>query len=126
MEDFTQIDRQRLEKTFMVNIVGMISLAQKAVPHMQPGSAIINVRANAFPKSRSRAQSPDMWAAIAQVASIMAYDPIPGILDYACTKVPGICASIACLYTIVSCRVQSPAALLACAHYPASCCRAPS
>ena len=45
VEDFTQIERSRLEKTFMVNIVGMISLAQKAVPHMKPGSAIINVRA---------------------------------------------------------------------------------
>ncbi len=44
VEDFTQISRERLEKTFMVNIVGMISLAQKAVPHMKPGSAIINVR----------------------------------------------------------------------------------
>jgi NAD(P)-dependent dehydrogenase (short-subunit alcohol dehydrogenase family) len=45
VEDFTHIDRARLEKTFLVNIVGMISLAQKAVPHMQPGSAIINARA---------------------------------------------------------------------------------
>ena len=44
VEDFTQIERSRLEKTFLVNIVGMISLAQKAVLHMQPGSAIINVR----------------------------------------------------------------------------------
>ncbi|EIE24937.1 oxidoreductase YhxC [Coccomyxa subellipsoidea C-169] len=62
VEDFTQISRERLEKTFMVNIVGMISLAQKAVPHMKPGSAIINV------------------------ASIQAYQPTPSILDYACTK----------------------------------------
>ena len=44
VEEFTQIGRERLEKTFLVNIVGMISLAQKAVPHIKPGSAIINVR----------------------------------------------------------------------------------
>ena len=47
----------------MVNIVAMFSLAQKAVRHMKKGSAIINV------------------------ASIQAYQPTPGILDYACTKV---------------------------------------
>jgi NAD(P)-dependent dehydrogenase (short-subunit alcohol dehydrogenase family) len=46
VEEFTQISRDRLEKTFMVNIVGMISLAQKAVEHMKPGGAIINVRPN--------------------------------------------------------------------------------
>ncbi|BDA49372.1 Uncharacterized oxidoreductase YghA [Coccomyxa sp. Obi] len=62
VEDFTEIPRDRLEKTFLVNIVGMISLAQKAVPHMKPGSAIINV------------------------ASIQAYQPMAAILDYACTK----------------------------------------
>lgn len=44
VENFTDIPRERLEKTFLVNIVGMISLAQKAVPHMKPGSSIINVR----------------------------------------------------------------------------------
>lgn len=42
-ENFWDIPRDRLEKTFMVNIVGMISLAQKAIHHMQPGSSIINV-----------------------------------------------------------------------------------
>lgn len=46
VDDFTEIPRDRLEKTFLVNIVGMISLAQKALPHMKPGSAIINVRWN--------------------------------------------------------------------------------
>jgi len=62
VENFWDIPRDRLEKTFMVNIVGMISIAQKVVQHMPSGGSIINV------------------------ASIMAYQPIPAILDYACTK----------------------------------------
>ena len=44
VEDFTQLSRKRLEHTFLVNIVGMISLAQKAVEHMPAGGSIINVR----------------------------------------------------------------------------------
>lgn len=44
VENFWDIPRDRLEKTFMVNIVGMISLAQKAVQHMPSGGSIINVR----------------------------------------------------------------------------------
>ena len=44
MENFWDIPRDRLEKTFMVNIVGMISVAQKAVQHMPSGGSIINVR----------------------------------------------------------------------------------
>lgn len=57
--------RERLERTFMVNIIGMFSLAQKAVKHMvERGSGnIINI------------------------ASIQAYKPSPPILDYSCTKV---------------------------------------
>ena len=46
VDDFTKIGRERMTKTFLVNIVGMISLAQHAVPHMKPGSCIINVRAH--------------------------------------------------------------------------------
>ncbi len=48
VENFWDIPRDRLEKTFMVNIVGMISLAQKAVQHMPSGGSIINVRALCF------------------------------------------------------------------------------
>ena len=44
MENFWDIPRDRLEKTFMVNIVGMISIAQKVVQHMPSGGSIINVR----------------------------------------------------------------------------------
>ena len=59
-------DRERLERTFKVNIIGMFSLAQKAVQHMvdtKGGGNIINI------------------------ASIQAYKPSPPILDYSCTKV---------------------------------------
>ena len=60
------ICRERLERTFKVNILGMFSLAQKAVTHMvesKRGGNIINI------------------------ASIQAYKPSPPILDYSCTKV---------------------------------------
>lgn len=59
LDDFTP---ERLEHTFRVNIMAMFHLAREAMPHMQPGAAIINV------------------------ASIQAYDPSPGLLDYAATK----------------------------------------
>jgi NAD(P)-dependent dehydrogenase (short-subunit alcohol dehydrogenase family) len=58
--------RDRLERTFKVNIIAMFSLAQKAVTHMLEtggGGNIINI------------------------ASIQAYKPSPPILDYSCTKV---------------------------------------
>jgi hypothetical protein len=65
LESFTHIKRDRLERTFKVNIIGMFSLAQKAVTHMLErgqGGNIINI------------------------ASIQAYKPSPPILDYSCTK----------------------------------------
>jgi hypothetical protein len=62
LTDWKEIPRERLERTFKVNILAMFSLAQKAVRHMGKGGSIINV------------------------ASIQAYQPTPGILDYACTK----------------------------------------
>jgi NAD(P)-dependent dehydrogenase (short-subunit alcohol dehydrogenase family) len=60
--DWTEMSRERLEKTFKVNIIGYFSVAQKAVAHMKAGGSIINI------------------------ASIQAYKPNPQILDYACTK----------------------------------------
>jgi len=60
--DWTEISRDRLERTFHTNILAYFSLAQKAVKHMKPGSSIINI------------------------SSIQAYKPNPTILDYACTK----------------------------------------
>lgn len=61
-KSFTEIDRDRLERTFNVNIVAYMSVAAKAVKHMSKGSAIINV------------------------CSIQAFQPMSGILDYASTK----------------------------------------
>ncbi len=62
VENFEDIDDERVEQTFRTNIVAMFRLVRRALPHMKPGSAIINV------------------------ASIQAYQPSSGILDYAATK----------------------------------------
>lgn len=61
-ERFEDIDRARVEWTFRVNILAMFSTVRAALPFMGAGGAIINV------------------------SSIQAYDPSPGILDYASTK----------------------------------------
>ena len=63
VDNFEEIGRERLERTFHTNILAYFTIAQNAVKHMGKGSAIINV------------------------ASVQAYQPEPGILDYACTKV---------------------------------------
>lgn len=63
VDKFEEISRERLERTFHTNILAYFTIAQHAVRHMQKGSAIINI------------------------ASVQAYQPEPGILDYACTKV---------------------------------------
>jgi NAD(P)-dependent dehydrogenase (short-subunit alcohol dehydrogenase family) len=62
VERFEELDQERIESTFRVNVLGMFSLVRHALPHMQKGSSIINV------------------------ASIQAYNPSPAILDYAATK----------------------------------------
>ncbi|KFE71530.1 SDR family oxidoreductase [Hyalangium minutum] len=62
VEKFEELDPERVERTFRVNILAMFHLVRLALPHMKPGSAIINV------------------------ASVQAYQPSPGILDYASTK----------------------------------------
>jgi NAD(P)-dependent dehydrogenase (short-subunit alcohol dehydrogenase family) len=51
-----------LERVFRTNILAMFWLCKAAVPHMRPGSAIVNT------------------------TSIQAYQPSPMILDYATTK----------------------------------------
>ncbi len=56
------LDDARVRDTFAVNIVSMFALVRLALPHMEAGASIINV------------------------ASIQAYKPTPGILDYAATK----------------------------------------
>ena len=62
VEKFEELDAQRVEHTFKTNILAMFHLVRHALPHMQPGGAIINV------------------------ASIQAYQPSANILDYAATK----------------------------------------
>ncbi|MDI1446957.1 SDR family oxidoreductase [Polyangium sp. 6x1] len=62
VERFEEIDAARVEHTFQVNILAMFHLVRHALPHMKPGSVIINT------------------------ASIQAYQPSAEILDYAATK----------------------------------------
>jgi len=62
VEDISELDDKRIERTLQVNVQAPLVLAREALPHMGPGSSIINV------------------------ASIQAYDPSPAILDYATTK----------------------------------------
>lgn len=62
VERFEDLGYDRVEQTFRTNILAMFSMAHYAVPHMKPGSVIINV------------------------ASIQAYQPSAAILDYASTK----------------------------------------
>lgn len=62
VETFEEISIERVKATFQTNIVAMFSLVHHALRHMRKGAAIINV------------------------GSIQAYQPSPGILDYASTK----------------------------------------
>lgn len=61
-ESIADISSEEVERTFRTNLFAMIYLAQAAVPHMKPGSTIINT------------------------ASIQAYTPSPELLPYAATK----------------------------------------
>lgn len=62
VKSFLELDHSRVERTFKTNIISMFDLIRLSVPHMREGATIINV------------------------GSIQAYNPSPGILDYACTK----------------------------------------
>jgi NAD(P)-dependent dehydrogenase (short-subunit alcohol dehydrogenase family) len=62
VEHLEELDDARIERTFRVNIMAMFHVVAAALPHMRPGGVIINT------------------------ASIQAYRPNFGILDYACTK----------------------------------------
>ena len=59
IEDLTT---ELLDWTFKTNVYALFWITKAAVPHLQPGSVIINT------------------------ASEQAYDPYPNIVDYACTK----------------------------------------
>ncbi|MDI1435730.1 glucose 1-dehydrogenase [Polyangium sorediatum] len=62
VETFEELDAERVERAFRVNILSMFHIVRHALPHMKPGSVIINT------------------------SSIQAYQPRPEILDYAATK----------------------------------------
>jgi NAD(P)-dependent dehydrogenase (short-subunit alcohol dehydrogenase family) len=62
VDKLEEIDDDRVEQAFRVNVIAMFHLVRRALPHMKEGSSIINV------------------------ASIQAYHPSPSILDYAATK----------------------------------------
>ena len=61
-ESFDEIDDEQLEATYDVNILAMFRLVRAALPHLQPGSTIINT------------------------TSIQAYTPSETLVDYASTK----------------------------------------
>ncbi len=61
-ENIGEITTEQWEHTYATNIHAMFYLSKAAVPHMPPGSSIINV------------------------TSVNAYDPNPHLLDYASTK----------------------------------------
>jgi NAD(P)-dependent dehydrogenase (short-subunit alcohol dehydrogenase family) len=61
-EDVAELSADELDRTFRTNVYAMFWLCRAALPHLEPGSAIINT------------------------ASIQAFDPSPTLLAYAATK----------------------------------------
>lgn len=62
VSSFDEITDEQVEATFDVNILAMFRLVRAALPHLKPGSTIINT------------------------TSIQAYQPSPSLIDYASTK----------------------------------------
>ena len=62
LEGLESLTSEQLERTFRTNVFAMFWLCQAALPHLEPGSAIINT------------------------SSVQAYQPSPELLDYAATK----------------------------------------
>jgi NAD(P)-dependent dehydrogenase (short-subunit alcohol dehydrogenase family) len=60
--DILELSSEQIGKTFATNILAMFWLTKAVLPSMQPGATIINT------------------------TSIQAYQPSPGLLDYAATK----------------------------------------
>jgi NAD(P)-dependent dehydrogenase (short-subunit alcohol dehydrogenase family) len=61
-KDLAELDAERVERTLRVNVLAPFLLVREALPHMSAGGSVVNV------------------------SSIQAYDPSPGILDYATSK----------------------------------------
>jgi NAD(P)-dependent dehydrogenase (short-subunit alcohol dehydrogenase family) len=62
VENISELTTEQLHKTFATNVFAMFWITKFAIPHLPKGSVIINT------------------------TSIQAYQPSPGLLDYAATK----------------------------------------
>ena len=61
-ESITEIPSEEIERVFRTNVLSFFWLSRAAIPHLEPGSSIINT------------------------TSIQAYDPSPTLIHYATTK----------------------------------------
>ncbi|NII51535.1 glucose 1-dehydrogenase [Frigoribacterium endophyticum] len=62
VEDFLELDDENFDETYKTNVYAMFWITKAALPHLVPGSTIINT------------------------TSIQAYQPAPMLVDYASTK----------------------------------------
>lgn len=85
--DFEDIPRERIERTFRVNILGMIWMTQAALPHLEEGAAIVNT------------------------TSVTAYHGSGHLVDYASTKgaIVGFTRSLALMLVERGIRVNAVA-----------------
>lgn len=62
IDGFEQLRTEDMRRVFDTNLVGLLHSARAAYPHLEPGATVI------------------------VTASVQAYDPSPGLIDYAMTK----------------------------------------